>query len=398
MIRRIFAGLFGLLLLAGAAAAQNFGNIQSGEVIANSSASTQPARPTTGSAWLDRWCGSTQNFVPIRGASNWSCAQLAASNLSNGTTGLGSVVLATSPTFVTSIVSPLVIGGTGTGSSLSLQSTSGVGATDFIKFLVGNNGATEAARFDNAGTVLVGATASAAVTGGAITPHLQVHGPTGGAASLANFRWSNDAGGANNYYLKSRGASAGSHSAVSSGDNIGLFQMQGSDGSSFSPAADILVQVDAAASSANVPGRIMLRTTASGVAGPTEAIRIDNKQHIGVTAAAAPTVGTCGTSPTVTSGSTDVAGELTTGSTATTACTLTFANAYTNTPNCVVTPQGTTPGAVSAVPSTTTLVLTYTSSTSQKMNWICIGKQTQLFERNFNVAAANSNVVGRAVA
>lgn len=57
-------------------------------------------------------------------------------------------VFNTSPTFLTSIIDPLVIGGTGTTSTLTLQPTSGVGTTGAdIIFKVGNNGATEAGRF-----------------------------------------------------------------------------------------------------------------------------------------------------------------------------------------------------------------------------------------------------------
>lgn len=65
-------------------------------------------------------------------------------------TGTGSVVLATSPTITTpTITTPVistVVGGAAVGSSIELRSTSAVGTTDFIKFTVGNNGATEAAR------------------------------------------------------------------------------------------------------------------------------------------------------------------------------------------------------------------------------------------------------------
>ena len=51
------------------------------------------------------------------------------------------------------LTTPTVIGGTAVGSSLSLQSTSGVGTTDHIKFLVGDNGATEAMRILHSGFV-----------------------------------------------------------------------------------------------------------------------------------------------------------------------------------------------------------------------------------------------------
>ncbi len=71
----------------------------------------------------------------------------------NAITGTGSAVLATSPTFTTSLTSPLVVGGTAVSSTLSLQSTSGVGSSDAIKFLVGNNGGTEAVRILTNGNV-----------------------------------------------------------------------------------------------------------------------------------------------------------------------------------------------------------------------------------------------------
>jgi hypothetical protein len=78
-------------------------------------------------------------------------------------TGSGSLVLSTSPTiatptFTTSITTPLIIGGSTASSTLSLQSTSGSGTSDAIKFLVGNNGATEAMRIKTDGNVGIGTT------------------------------------------------------------------------------------------------------------------------------------------------------------------------------------------------------------------------------------------------
>lgn len=73
-------------------------------------------------------------------------------------TGSGTVVaMQTAPTFVTSITSPLIIGGTGTTQTLIHKTTTGVGAAgaDHI-FQVGNNGATEAMRILNSGFIGVG--------------------------------------------------------------------------------------------------------------------------------------------------------------------------------------------------------------------------------------------------
>lgn len=64
-------------------------------------------------------------------------------------TGSGTVVaMQTAPTFVTSITTPLVIGGSGTtGTQLTLQTTSGNGTTDALVIKGGNNGATTFATF-----------------------------------------------------------------------------------------------------------------------------------------------------------------------------------------------------------------------------------------------------------
>jgi hypothetical protein len=62
------------------------------------------------------------------------------------------------PTLTTSLTTPLLIGGTAAGSTLTVKSTSGAGTTDAIVFQVGNNGATEAARFTTTGSLGVGTT------------------------------------------------------------------------------------------------------------------------------------------------------------------------------------------------------------------------------------------------
>jgi hypothetical protein len=71
-------------------------------------------------------------------------------------TGTGVAVFGTSPTFTTSLFSPLVIGGTAVGSSLTLQSTNATGTTDSILFTVGTNGGTTAAKVFDSGFWLYG--------------------------------------------------------------------------------------------------------------------------------------------------------------------------------------------------------------------------------------------------
>jgi hypothetical protein len=65
--------------------------------------------------------------------------------------------------FATSIFDPLLVGGTGTTSALTLKSTSGVGTTGAdIIFQAGSNGGTEIARMINAGNLGIGYTAPGA--------------------------------------------------------------------------------------------------------------------------------------------------------------------------------------------------------------------------------------------
>ena len=76
-------------------------------------------------------------------------------------TGTGTVVaMQTAPTFITSITSPLIIGGTGTTSTLTYKTTTGAGdiGADHI-FLTGDNGGTEAMRILNSGNIGIGTAA-----------------------------------------------------------------------------------------------------------------------------------------------------------------------------------------------------------------------------------------------
>lgn len=88
--------------------------------------------------------------------------------------------------------------------------------------------------------------------------------------------------------------------------------------------------------------------------------------------ATTPSVGTCGTSPTIRAGSTNAAGSITTGSTSTTSCLLTFATSgFAAAPFCVVAPEGAANAGLFGTTTTTTLTLTYTAATSAKFNYIC---------------------------
>ena len=87
----------------------------------------------------------------------------------------------TTPTFVTNATVPLIIGGTGTTSTLTYKTTTGVGTTgaDHI-FVGGNNGGTELMRILNGGSVGVNTPSPSA-----IGTCFNVYGNTGSVSTLA---------------------------------------------------------------------------------------------------------------------------------------------------------------------------------------------------------------------
>jgi hypothetical protein len=100
-----------------------------------------------------RWRGVEYTLPSAQGSAN--------SIISND--GSGTLSWTNTPT-LTSLTTPLILGGTGTTQDLTLQTTSGVGTTGAdMHFLVGNNGATEAMTILNDGSVGIGATNPQAV-------------------------------------------------------------------------------------------------------------------------------------------------------------------------------------------------------------------------------------------
>ncbi len=112
-------------------------------------------------------------------------------------------------------------------------------------------------------------------------------------------------------------------------------------------------------------GNVGIGTTAPGAL-------LDVHGHITNSGTAA-TVGTCGTSPAITGN--DTRGVVTLGTGSPTACTITFASAYTTAPYCVITPAAGFPGSIQwyVSASTTALVMNFSASptASQQFNYHC---------------------------
>lgn len=83
------------------------------------------------------------------------------------------------------------------------------------------------------------------------------------------------------YQVKSRGT-VGSPTIVQSGDTLGAMRFSGYDGASFIQGCAINISVDGAPSLGSMPGRLTISTTKSGASSPTEAVRIDSNQSVGI--------------------------------------------------------------------------------------------------------------------
>jgi len=175
------------------------------------------------------------------------------------------------------VVSAKHTGGLGATSNLTLQSTEGVGTTDFIDFKVGNAGATRAARILNNGKIIVNGSASVALAQ-ATEPRLQVL--CDDANGLGVGRFSNGATGANLALSKSRNATVGSHTVVTSGDTLGIIRFCGSDGDSFEDAAIIEGRSDGTPGAGDMPGMLSFQTTPDGSTTALERMRIDSRGNV----------------------------------------------------------------------------------------------------------------------
>jgi hypothetical protein len=135
---------------------------------------------------------------------------------------------------VTSLTAPTVYGGTGTGSSLTLQSTSGVGATDTIVMKVGNAGATTALSIATTGIVSLPTTGAIVVPVGTTgqqptgtTGMLRFNSTTVGFEGYNGSVWASVGGGATGgstdqiFYLN--GQTVTTSYSIPSGQNAGTF-------------------------------------------------------------------------------------------------------------------------------------------------------------------------------
>ena len=131
------------------------------------------------------------------------------------------------------------------------------------------------------GSILFGPSTSVVVGGSGA--EFQINGTTGNSAAQSITRFGNDANSPILKFGKSRNGTIGSNTIVQSGDNLGIIQFCGDDGTNLAPkAADILGEVDGTPGSNDMPGRLVFRTTADGADTTTERMRITKDGLVGI--------------------------------------------------------------------------------------------------------------------
>lgn len=162
-----------------------------------------------------------------------------------------------------------------------------------------------------------------------------------------------------------------------SGDLLGAFFFKGFANSAQQNSAQFTATQTAAAVGSNIPTKAELSTSnTSGQANQT--LRFDSAAHLSVSAqATAPTItaGCNGAGSSITGGAgaaRDAHGTVTGQTAAATTCTITFATAFTNTPDCMATGLS-SPLTGTVTPSTTTLVVNFASTANYKWSYVCMG-------------------------
>ena len=169
-----------------------------------------------------------------------------------------------------------------------LTATSSVIAVDAAQTGITSLG-TQAANFavgNGYGVIIGNATQETISIGDGATdlvPELQVLGTAAADSSMLLAAFSTTATTAGSPILafaKGGNGTLGSHTVVTDGEELGNIIAFGDDGTDLeTPAASIQFEVDGTPGSGDMPGRIILGTTADGATAVTEAVRIDALQQ-----------------------------------------------------------------------------------------------------------------------
>ena len=171
----------------------------------------------------------------------------------------------------------------GTDTSITIPAKNGgtfiveesTGNIDLGPLDINGSASDDSVNIDGSGRLLVGATtARSTLAGSSVTPAFQIEGTGYDGSSLSLVRNVNSGGNGEIILGKTRSASNGGVTIVSSDDTLGGIRFDGADGSDFATGALIAAQVDGTPGANDMPGRLVFSTTVDGASSPTERMRI----------------------------------------------------------------------------------------------------------------------------
>ena len=143
----------------------------------------------------------------------------------------------------------------------------------------GYESATEGMRLSSERRLLIGTTA--ARSPGGVTGVLQIEGTNVSGSAMSLTRNSNDGGGCNLTFNKTRSTTSGGDGLVSSGDTIAAIRWCAADGQNAdNTAAFIMASVDGSTGTDDIPGRLVFGTAPDGSNSASERMRIDNQGRV----------------------------------------------------------------------------------------------------------------------
>jgi hypothetical protein len=149
----------------------------------------------------------------------------------------------------------------GTGNALLIEDATNPDTTPFV--------------INNAGLVITGHTD--ALTQFGTTPRVQIHGTLLASTTFGLGHWGSSASApATIAFAKSQSGTIGTHAAVTVNSDLGQIRFEGSDGTAFFSASDIIGEADLAATTGIVPGRLRF-STANSAGVLTSRARFDSK-------------------------------------------------------------------------------------------------------------------------
>jgi hypothetical protein len=127
---------------------------------------------------------------------------------------------------------------------------------------------------DASGNLMSGYTTALAAQG--VTPRIATTGTSAASTAQGSINWATSASTAGAFlFAKSRGNTVGTHTIVASGDLLGRVSWSGSNGTTFDEAVTLEAYVATTpGASADMPGRLDIKTSADGSATPTTRVSV----------------------------------------------------------------------------------------------------------------------------